>query len=175
MTTRGRSIKTRKTNKGRAQLPKPAGAARRRITNDSNASERVIEIDLPAAVDFAPTIITKHIQEQTIRAFLNAVNTWRLNDADSARLVGVEPASVEVWKTGKAPDSEEVLARMTMVALIRTALDIASSSSLSTEWMTLPNSGYPYLGLSPVGYVGEHGWPGLFWVLRQSQAWAVGN
>jgi hypothetical protein len=41
--------------------------------------------------------------------------------------------------------------------------------------MTLPNSGYPYLGLSPMAYVEEHGWPGLFWVLRQAQALAVGS
>ena len=119
--------------------------------------------------------VTKHIERQTLRAFLDAVNAWRLDDADSARLVGAQPASVQEWQTSEASTSEDVLARMTMVALIRTALDITFSSSLSDEWMTLPNSGYPYLGLSPMAYVGEHGWPGLFWVLRQVQARAVGN
>jgi hypothetical protein len=169
-------MKTKKTtNKDRAILPKPAGDPRRRSTIDSNASKRVIKVDLPETEVFAGESVTKHIQKQTLRAFLDAVNIWRVNDADSARLVGAEPASVEIWKTGKGPISEEVLARMTMVALIRTALDITFPSSLSNAWMTVPNSGYPYLGLSPVAYVVEHGWPGLFWVLRQSQDAAIGN
>jgi hypothetical protein len=124
----------------------------------------------PAHGNFA-----KQIEKQTLRAFLEAVNNWRISDTDSARLIGAEPASFELWKAGKTPIRDEVLARMTMVALIKAALDICFSPSLSMRWMTLPNSGYPYLGLSPVAYVGERGWPGLFWVLRQVQAHAVGN
>lgn len=124
---------------------------------------------------FGPESVTKHIREQTLRAFLDAVNIWPLNDADSAGLVGAEPACVDVWKTGKAAISEETHTCMTMVALIRMALDITFPSSLFTAWMTVPNSGYPYLGLSPVAYAVEHGWPGLFWVLRQSQGAAIGN
>jgi hypothetical protein len=64
---------------------------------------------------------------------------------------------------------------MTMVALIRTAFDIAFSSSLSNKWITFPNSGYPYLGVSPVAYVSEHGKTGVIWMLGQVQAGAVGN
>jgi len=54
-------------------------------------------------------------------------------------------------------------------------LDIYWSKPLSSEWINRPNAGYPYHGLSPVAYIAEHGWPGLYWVLRQAQAWAVGN
>lgn len=169
-------MKTNKnTNKARAELPKATGDTRSTSAIESKAFQRVVKADAQVPVDPTPENVTKHIEKQTLQAFLDAVNIWRLNDADSARLVGSQPTSIQEWQTGKAPTSEDVLARMAMVALIRTALDITFSSSLSNEWMTLPNSGYPYLGLSPVAYVGEHGWPGLFWVLRQSQARAVGN
>lgn len=169
-------MKTNKnTDKARAELPKATGDTRSTSAIGSKASRRGVKGDAQVPVDPASEDVTKHSERQTLRAFLDAVKIWRLNDADSARLVGVESARAEVWKSGEAPISEEVLARMTMVALIRTALDITFSSSLSNEWMTLPNSGYPYLGLSPAAYVSEHGWPGLFWVLRQVQGHAVGN
>lgn len=169
-------MKTKKaTNKGRAIPPREAGDPRRRSTIDSNASKEIVELDLQRKEAFTSDTFTKRIQRQTLRAFLDAVRVWRLNGADSARLVSAEPASVAAWRAGKAPTSEEVLARMTMVALIRTALDITFPPSLSTAWMTVPNTGYPYSGLSPVAYAIEHGWPGLFWVLRQYQGADVGN
>ena len=163
------------TRRARPEPKRSTGDSTRSSANDRRAPQFVVKpiarkMDTRALEDFR-----KHVERQTLLAFLDAVNVWGLNDADSARLVGVEPATVQSWKTGKAPTNEEILARMTMVALIRTALDIVFSPSLSSEWMTLPNSGYPYSGLSPVAYVAEHGWPGLFWVLRQSQGRAVGN
>ena len=114
--------------------------------------------------------------EQLIRAYLDAVAAWNLDDASAGNLIGVEAHSVREWHEGQFLDpSEEVLARMMMVAQIRTALDIYWSKPLSSEWINRPNAVYPYHGLSPVAYIAEHGWPGLYWVLRQAQAWAVGN
>lgn len=162
-------------NKARAELPKPTGDARSTGATASKASRLVAKAVAQSPVEPNPEDVAKNVERQTLRAFLDAVDIWRLNAADVARLVGAEPASVESWRTGKTPISEQVLTLMTMVALIRTALDVTFSPALANEWMTLPNSGYPYLGLSPVAYVGEHGWPGLFWVLRQCQARAVGN
>jgi hypothetical protein len=163
------------TKRARAKMPVNAGDSYRRNAIVSKGSQRAIRMNIPTREVRTPEDITEHIQRQTLQGFLDAVSTWSLKDADSARLVGVDKVSFRLSKSGKVPNNEEVLARMTMVALIRTALDISFSTSLSTAWMTLPNSGYPYLGLSPVEYVGEHGWPGLFWVLRQCQGRAVGN
>lgn len=127
-------MKTNKnTNKTRAELPKAIGETRSTSAMDSKASGRVVKADAQVPVDPAREDVKKHSERQTLRAFLDAVNVWRLNDADAARLVGVEPASFEVWKSGKAPISEEVLARMTMVALIRTALDIVSRRHFRTN------------------------------------------
>lgn len=169
-------MKTKKnTNKVRTVLPKTIGDTHGADAIDSKAFRGVIKVDAEVSEDPKAGSFTKHIERQTLRAFLDAVKAWRLNDAESALLIGVEPASVEEWKTGNAPTSEEILARMGMVALIRTALDIVFSSPFSSSWMTSPNSGYPYSGLSPVAYVGKHGWPGLFFVLRQTQGHAVGN
>lgn len=169
-------MKTKKNaNKVRKVLPNTIGDTRRADPIDSKAIRGVVKVDAEVSEDPKSGSFTKHIERQTLRAFFDAVNTWRLNDAESSLLIGVEPASVEEWKRGNTPPSEETLARMTMVALIRTALDIVFSSSFSNSWMTAPNSGYPYLGLSPVAYVEKHGWPGLFFVLCQTQGQAVGN
>jgi len=46
---------------------------------------------------------------------------------------------------------------------------------LARKWIKLLNHGELYKGLSPEAYIAEHGWPGLYWVLCQVQAWAVGN
>jgi hypothetical protein len=80
------------------------------------------------------------------------------------------------WQSGMPLDvGEDVIARMMMVARIRTALDICWSAPLCNRWIALPNKGALYGGRSPLAYIAEHGWPGLFWVLCQAQAKAVGN
>jgi hypothetical protein len=88
----------------------------------------------------------------------------------------VEDSAVTNWQSGVQLEvSEEVIARMLMVARIRTALDIYWSAPLCNKWIALPNKGNLYGGLSPLDYIAEHGWPGLFWVLCDVQARAVGN
>ncbi len=83
---------------------------------------------------------------------------------------------VEEWRTGKSiAASEEAIACISMVVRIQTALDICWSAPLANQWITRPNDGQPYLGLSPVNYVAQYGWPGLFWVLCRVQVWADGN
>jgi len=114
--------------------------------------------------------------QRIIRYFYEAVAAWNLDDSAAGNLIGVSPRTIHNWKTGKSIEpSEEILARMMMVAQIRTALDIGWSAPLANEWISLPNTGVPYQGLSPVAYVAEHGWPGLYYILRQVQARAVGN
>ncbi|MGD0939575.1 MAG: hypothetical protein ABR905_07660 [Terracidiphilus sp.] len=114
--------------------------------------------------------------QRTLSAYLDAVAVWNLDDTAAANLIGAPSETAHEWQDGQSAEpSEEVLARMMMVAQIRTALDICYSTPLSNEWISLPNGGEPYRGLSPVAYVVQHGWPGLYWVLRQVQAWAVGN
>jgi hypothetical protein len=41
--------------------------------------------------------------------------------------------------------------------------------------MSLKNTGSLCQGASPVEYIAQHGWPGLYLVLCEMQAWAVGN
>jgi hypothetical protein len=114
--------------------------------------------------------------QRTVRYFYEAIAAWSLDDTAAGILIGVSPRAVDDWKIGQVTEtSEEVLARMMMVVQIRTALDICWSTSLANEWISLPNTGDPYQGLSPVAYVAEHGWSGLYYILRQVQARAVGN
>jgi len=114
--------------------------------------------------------------QRTVRYFYEAVAAWNLDNTVAGNLIGVTTRTLHNWKTRQFADpSEEVLARMMMVVQIRTALDICWSTPLANEWIILPNAGDPYQGLSPVDYVAEHGWPGLYYILRQVQARAVGN
>ena len=116
------------------------------------------------------------VNRQLLKAFRDAFTSWELDLSEAGYLIGVEEATVREVLSAEAIDvSEEVVARIVMVALIRTALDLCWSPSLSRQWMKLPNSRDPYNGTSPLEYVKGHGWPALFWVLRQVQAWAVGN
>ena len=116
------------------------------------------------------------VNRQLLKDFREAFTSWELDFSEAGYLIGVEEATVgELLSTEAIDLSEEVAARIMMVALIRTALDLCWSPSLSSQWMKLPNSGNPYNGTSPLEYVKGHGWPGLFWILRQVQAWAVGN
>jgi hypothetical protein len=116
------------------------------------------------------------VNRQLLKAFRDAFTSWELDLSEAGYLIGVEEATVREVLSAEAIDvSEEVAARIVMVALIRTALDLCWSPSLSRQWMKLPNSRDPYNGTSPLEYVKGHGWPGLFWILRQVQAWAVGN
>jgi hypothetical protein len=117
-----------------------------------------------------------NVNGQLLNAFRDTFASWELDVSEARCLIGVEEATVREFLSGEAADvSAEVAARIVMVAQIRTALDLCWSPSLSTQWMKLPNGGEPYNGTSPLEYVKGHGWPGLFRVLRQVQAWAVGN
>jgi len=114
--------------------------------------------------------------QPVVRAYLEAVAAWNLSDAAAGDLIGVAPRAASEWQEGQPPEAtEEVVARMLMTIHIRTALDICCQAPLSNQWMSLRNNGEPFQGLSPVEYVSQHGWPGLYLVLRTAQAWAVGN
>ena len=63
--------------------------------------------------------------QRIVRAYLDAVAAWKLDDAAAGDLIGVTSRSVRAWQDGQlAEPSEETLARMVMVAQIRTALNI---------------------------------------------------
>ena len=115
--------------------------------------------------------------DQTIvKAFLDAVQAWTLDGATACMLAGVPQDLVSDWESWATMKfGEKSLARMRMVAQIRTALDISWSPSLASQWMSLPNRGELFKGISPVDYIQKHHWPGLYTVLCQVQAWAVGN
>ena len=116
------------------------------------------------------------VNRQLVKAFRDTVASWELDLSEAGYLIGIEEATVREFLSAEAIDvSEDVVARIVMVAQIRTALDLCWSPSLSRQWMKLPNGGDPYNGISPLEYVKGHGWPALFWILRQVQAWAVGN
>jgi hypothetical protein len=135
----------------------------------------------PRSIDHAPKRVKgmsfMTIDDQRIvNTYLDAVTAWNLDDISAGDLIGVDPNRVREWRSEKYEIlSEEMVARMMMVAQIKTALEICWSKELASQWMRLPNRSHPYGGLSAIEYVSQHGWPGLYLVLRHLQAWAVGN
>jgi uncharacterized protein (DUF2384 family) len=116
------------------------------------------------------------IDSQIVKAFQRALQAWQLNDEAAGGLIGVAPQVVLALRSEEPVHlSEEVQTRMLMVAHLRTALDIYFSPQLANRWMSLPNNGNLFDGATPSDYVAQHGWPGLYLVLSQVQAWAVGN
>ena len=116
------------------------------------------------------------VNGQLLNAFREAVASWELDLSEAGCLIGVEEATVREFSSAGPIDlSEEVVARIVMVAQIRTALDLCWSPTLSRQWMKLPNGGDPYNGASPLEYCKGPRLAGLFWILRQVQVSAVGN
>lgn len=115
-------------------------------------------------------------KDKIAHSFLKAALTWNLDDEAAGVLIGVPPQSVNAWRSGEPiVSTEDLLARMMIVAQIRTALCLCFTSELANRWMSLPNNGKLFNGQSPLEYVGEHGWPGLYMILRLLHAWAAGN
>ncbi len=109
-------------------------------------------------------------------AFLRTITAWHLDESVAGSLIGVAPSVVAGWRVGKPlAASEEVMACISMVVRIQTALDICWSAPLANQWMTRPNDGQTLSGTVSVEICAQHGWPGLFSVLCQVPAWAVGN
>lgn len=78
--------------------------------------------------------------QRTIRAYIDAVSAWNLDEAAASDLIGAATEEAGEWQDGQSSEpSQEILARMMMVAQIRTALDIYWSTPLSREWISLPN------------------------------------
>jgi hypothetical protein len=111
-----------------------------------------------------------------IKAFIETIQSWQLSDEAAGGLVGVPAQTVHGWRSGELVDAnEELETRLLMVAHLRTALDIYLTEKLANQWMSLKNTGSLCQGASPVEYIAQHGWPGLYLVLCEMQAWAVGN
>ena len=116
------------------------------------------------------------VNRQLLKAFRDTVASWELDLSEARCLIGVEEATVREFLSAETIDvSEEVAARIVMVAQIRTALDLCWSPSLSRQWMKLPNGGDPYNGTSPLEYVKTHGWPGLLLESAPGSGMGVGN
>jgi hypothetical protein len=115
-------------------------------------------------------------RDQIAQAFLKAVLAWKLSDEAAGILIGAPAQDVHAWHSGEPIEtSEEPLARMMMVAQVRTALDLCFAPEVANQWMDLPNIGRLFNGQSPVEYVAQHGWPGLYLILCLVHAWATGN
>ena len=111
-----------------------------------------------------------------IKAFMDTIQSWQLSDDAAGGLVGVPAQTVHRWRSGEPiAVNEELQVRMLMVAHLRTAIDICHSEELANEWMRLKNRGGLCQGVSPVEYIAQHGWPGLYLVLCVMQARALGN
>ena len=111
-----------------------------------------------------------------LKAFMDTIQSWQLSDEAAGDLVGIPAQTVHGWRSGEPVDmNDELQIRMLMVAHLRTALDICLSEELANEWMRLKNTGSLCQGVSPVEFIAQHGWPGLYLVLCEMQARAVGN
>lgn len=101
--------------------------------------------------------------DHLLKAFIDTLQPRQLSDEAAGGLVGVPAEAVPRWRTGEPVDAkEEVETRMPMVAHLRTALDIYFTEKLADQWKSLKNIGSLCQGASPVEYVVQDGWPGLY-------------
>ena len=111
-----------------------------------------------------------------IKAFRNLARRWELNDADAAALISV---SSTTWDLIQAEQwsgilSQEQLTRVSVLVGIFTSLHELIINNLSDRWLTLPNKGPLFDGLSPVAAMIKRGIPCMLETRSHVEAMQMG-
>jgi hypothetical protein len=108
-----------------------------------------------------------------IRLFANIMKAWSIEDSDAALLLGDLP--LETYRglkenSDQAHLGEESLIRVSHAWGIYKALHTLHGKQLADQWVTLPNTGSIFQGLTPIAYMGRRGIEGMYTVRRALEA-----
>lgn len=98
-----------------------------------------------------------------IRAFVTLAEAWDLKNMVAAGVLDVEPRTWTRMKggtwTGRLTQDQTL--RLSAVIGLYKGLHLYFSDALANRWVSMPNSGPPFMGLSPLDYVLNGGLPAL--------------
>jgi hypothetical protein len=146
------------------------------------AAAQVTPIIAGYSFDQAPNFTNpadrQRLSGSAIRLFLNIVEKWGLNEAQSRGLLGgVASSTYHAWKTkpkGRKLD-QDTLTRISLLIGIYKALNIYFGQPWADQWVVLANRGPMFAGRAPLEYMLEHGQPGMVQVRRMLDSWRGGR
>jgi Antitoxin Xre-like helix-turn-helix domain/Antitoxin Xre/MbcA/ParS C-terminal toxin-binding domain len=132
--------------------------------------------------DRAPNLTDKRerdrLSQSALRAFLNIVEKWGLNEIQARGLLGgIASSTFHTWKTeprGKKLD-QDTLMRISLIIGVYKALNIYFSKPWADRWVGLANRGPMFAGQAPIDYMLQHGQPGMLQVRRMLDSWRGGR
>jgi hypothetical protein len=120
----------------------------------------------------------ERLSESAIRAFVNIVEKWGLNEAQARGLLGgVASSTYHSWKTGAAGKrlNQDTLMRISLTIGIYKALHIYFDERWADRWIALGNRSAMFQGEPPIDYMIQAGQPGMVQVRRMLDTWRGGR
>jgi hypothetical protein len=128
-------------------------------------------------VDFSNQEIRRDLSPTAIRGFFNIADQWNLNESQLRSLLGgIASSTLHAWKSkpdGRVLD-QDTMTRVSLVVGIYKALH-AYFGSVADYWITNPNDGPLFGGITPIEYMIGSGVLGMYEVRRMLDAWSAGH
>lgn len=124
-------------------------------------------LSLPQPPDLADpaTLLSDpaRVAQVAAKAFLRVSQAWSLDSATAASLIAVSPRTWARIKTGNWSGrlSQDQTMRVSALIGLFKALHLYFGESLANQWVSLPNSGPPFGGDSPLQFMQRGGLPAL--------------
>jgi hypothetical protein len=130
------------------------------------------------APDLADPAQRQRLSSSGIKAFVNIVEKWGLNEAQARGLLGgIASSTFHAWKTeprGRRLD-QDTLMRISLLIGIYKALHIYFGKPWADRWVMLGNRGPMFAGQAPIDYMLRQGQPGMLQVRRMLDTWRGGR
>jgi uncharacterized protein (DUF2384 family) len=124
-------------------------------------------------VGFSDPADRARLSPSAIRGFAKMMAIWGVDEQDAAHLLGGIPLAT-YFELKSNPDQanfdEETMIRISLLLGIFKAINILHGQELADQWISLPNTGPIFQGITPLGYLLREGIPGMYKVRRELDA-----
>jgi hypothetical protein len=130
------------------------------------------------AADLSQAETRTRLSETAIKTFMNIVQKWDLNEAQSRGLLGgIASSTFHGWRAHPELKhlSQDELTRISLVIGIYKALNIYFGEPWADRWVTSGNRGALFNGRTPIEFMVSTGLPGMLGVRRMLDAWRGGR
>lgn len=131
----------------------------------------------PLIVDLSDRSERVRLTTDSVRAFFNIMDCWKIRDVDARRLLGgISNGAYYALKKGpRRPLDEDRLRRISYLEGIFKALNVLYGDELADLWMQRPNRNRIFGGLTPCEYLARGGLPAFATVRKLLDARRSGH
>lgn len=140
-------------------------------------SAPVIGYPEKSAVDFSDPETRRRLSPSAIRVFTNIAEKWNLSESQIRSLLGgIASSTFHAWKSspGKRVLDKNAMTRISLIIGIYKALH-TYFGSVADHWITNPNDGPLFGGISPIEYMVATDIIGMYEVRRMLDSWSAGH